>query len=98
MAQAGEGESAMAVAARSVAEVKEERRKRKERRRQRENGPAHQTASFMRRDALLPQKAAYRTSPLSWSFLLCVLHRMHEGTGGVGRKILKEDNHCGKSL
>jgi hypothetical protein len=26
-----------------------------------ENGPAHQLAFFMRRDTLLPQKAAYRT-------------------------------------
>jgi hypothetical protein len=49
----------MAAAALSVAEVKGKRRKERKERRRRENGPAHQMAPFMRRDALLPQKAAY---------------------------------------
>jgi hypothetical protein len=51
----------MAAAALSVAEVKGKRRKERKERRRRENGPAHQMAPFMRCDALLPQKAAYRT-------------------------------------
>jgi hypothetical protein len=52
----------VAAATRSVAETREERRKEREEKRQRENGPTHQSAPFMRRDAFVPRKAAYRTS------------------------------------
>jgi hypothetical protein len=52
--------SAVAAAARPVAEARGGRRKGRGGRRRRGNGPAHQLAPFMRRDVLVPQKAACR--------------------------------------
>jgi hypothetical protein len=58
----------VAAVARAAAEAEGGRRRRTEKEEKEEeeeddteNGPAHQLAFFMRRDTLLPLKAAYRT-------------------------------------